>query len=90
MKTQKAMPEIRNPYVIVDPEGQYFRDYTASIPAVVHSFISAFEHAWKFATLEDAQREKARLLDRLYDFGGNEKVPKDYLRIVKVGLTVVG
>jgi len=81
---------MKKPYVILDPKGQFFRDYTASIPACIHSFTDAWEYAWKFATLEEAQQEKARLLDRLYDFDGNNKVPKDYLRIAKAELKIVG
>jgi len=87
---QQAMPALKRPFVIVDPRGQYFRDYTASIPACIHSFTDAYDHAWKFATLEEAQQEKARLLDRLYDFGGSDKVPKDYLRIAQAEFKIVG
>ncbi len=82
--------KMKNPYVIIDPKGHFFRDYTESIPAVIHSFTDSWPHAMKFATLRDAEIERDRLLDRLYDFGGNKKVPKGYLRIGKAEIVVVG
>ena len=81
---------MNKPYVILDPNGHFFRDYTASIPAIIHGFTDRWEYAWKFATLEEAQGEKAKLIDRLYEFDGQRKVPKDYLRIAKAEFRIVG
>ncbi len=81
---------MKNPYVIMNPTGKFFRGYTDAIPAIIHGFTDSWQFALKFATLEAAKRQKNRLLDRLYDFNGNDKVPKDYLRIAKAELRIVG
>jgi len=83
-----AIPRFEKPYVIVNPNGEFFRDYTACVPMALHAFTDRWQSAWKFATREDANAEMAKLSGRIAD--GSGKAPKGCLRVAKAEFTVVG
>ena len=49
-------------YVILDPKGEYFRDFTGSTPAALHSFTDSFFNAWKLYDPDEARELKKRVL----------------------------
>ena len=79
----------KGPLMIVDPKGRFFSSYTNAIPAIVHSFTDDESCAYKFSDEKNAEKVRTALLDALYTFDGQEKVPKDYLRIVEATYRVV-
>lgn len=80
----------KGPLMIIDPQGRFFSSYTDAIPAIVHSFTDDESCAYKFSDEKNAEKVRAALLDSLYTFDGQEKVSKDYLRIVEARYHVVG
>lgn len=68
-------------FVIMDANGGFFRDLTESIPMIIHGFTDAERYAATFETKEDALKMKEKVLERLYDFEGQKKMPKSYLKV---------
>ena len=83
------LPAFERPFVIVDPDGRLFRDYTASVPQTAHSFTPQWERAMRFPSAAAARKEKSKLFNRLRDAEGARKVPRGYLRIAKAAFETV-
>ena len=71
-------------YVILDPKGEYFRDFTGSTPAALHSFTDSFANARKLYDPEEAKGVKDKVLEWLIENDGVDEVPRDYLRVAEV------
>lgn len=71
----------RTEFVIIDAKGGFFRDFTESIPMLIHAFTDSERYAATFDTKEEALKVKDKILERLYDFDGNTKMPKSYLKV---------
>ncbi len=80
---------MRYPYAITDPRGRFLSAHAPGFPDVALSFTDEWGYARKYATLEEARKHKAGLLEELYDFHSDSEIPRDYLRIVKAELREV-
>jgi hypothetical protein len=89
-KGNERKMKMKKRYVILDPKGWFFRDFTDAIPQVVNAFTDCETWAWKMDGIEEAKKIKAKLLDRLYSFDGQQKVPQAYLRIAEIEYRIVG
>ena len=76
-------------YVILDPKGEYFRDFTGSTPAALHSFTDSFFNAWKLYDPDEARELKKRVLEWLIEKDGVKDVPRDYLRVAEVACRTI-
>ena len=76
-------------YVILDPKGEYFRDFTGSTPAALHSFTDSFFNAWKLYDPDEARELKKRVLEWLIVKDGVKDVPRDYLRVAEVACRTI-
>ena len=76
-------------YVILDPKGEYFRDFTGSTPAALHSFTDSFFNAWKLYDPDEARELKKRVLEWLIVKDGVKDVPRDYLRVAEVACQTI-
>ena len=76
-------------YVILDPKGEYFRDFTGSTPAALHSFTDSFANARKLYDPEEAKGVKEKVLEWLIENDGIDEVPRDYLRVAEVACRTI-
>jgi len=76
-------------YVIVDRRGQFFRDWTESIPFCIHAFTDSLDHAARWHDLTDARAIREKIADRLYDFEGQRLQPRSALAIAQIGMKTI-
>lgn len=76
-------------YVILDPKGEYFRDFTGSTPAALHSFTDSFANARKLYDPDAAKVLKDKVLEWLIENDGAKVVPRDYLRVAEVACRTI-
>lgn len=78
-------------YVLVKPNGWFYQENRDdSIPTIIYdNFCNDLLFATKYDTYEEAMTAKQKITDRLYESDGNTNVPKDYLRIGKIQVTII-
>ena len=75
--------------MILDPKGEYFRDFTGSTPAALHSFTDSFANARKLSDPGEANELRKKVLEWLVENDGDAEVPRDYLRVAEFGCRAV-
>ena len=86
---EKAVKTPQGPFVILAPTGEFFREVSACLPPVFHSFNAEYARAKKFGSYEEAAKARAELCKVLKD-GGGKPLPKRYFRIAEVTFRTVG